>query len=140
MIIAICLTIAVLFFLLSAMHIYWLFGGLVGLEASLPTDADGRRVLNPKKFDTLIVALGLAFFGLFYLVVLEVIRISSYPILLDILGWIIPAIFILRSIGEFRYVGLFKKVRTTNFASWDDKLYIPLCAFIGISGLLIKLF
>lgn len=53
--------------------------------------------------------------------------------------WIIPSIFILRAIGDFKYVGFFKKVRNTEFAKTDSKWFAPLCLTIGIFGILIQL-
>ncbi len=53
--------------------------------------------------------------------------------------WIIPAIFILRAIGDFKYVGVFKKIKDTEFAKADSKWFVPLCLTIGIFGILIQL-
>jgi hypothetical protein len=53
--------------------------------------------------------------------------------------WIIPSIFILRAIGDFKYVGFFKKIKDTEFAKADSKWFIPLCLTIGIFGILIQL-
>lgn len=46
--------------------------------------------------------------------------------------WCISAVFIARAIGEFKYVGFFRKVRHTKFAKNDQRLYSPLCLAIGI--------
>lgn len=46
--------------------------------------------------------------------------------------WCVSAIFIARAIGEFKYVGFFRKVRHTKFAKNDQRLYSPLCLAIGI--------
>ena len=54
------------FLLLGAIHLYWLFGGEWALRETLPTDAEGNRLLNPGKFDIIVVALGLLFFSLVY--------------------------------------------------------------------------
>ena len=40
--------------------------------------------------------------------------------------------FAARAIGERRYVGFFKRVRTTEFAWWDTRVYSPLCAGISV--------
>ncbi len=54
-------------------------------------------------------------------------------------SWIIPIIFILRSVGDFKYVGFFKKVKQTTFGKLDTKIYSPLSAFIGTVGVLIEI-
>jgi hypothetical protein len=38
---------------------------------------------------------------------------------------------LLRAVGEFRYVGLFKRVRGTKFAVLDTFVYSPLCLLLG---------
>ena len=54
-------------------------------------------------------------------------------------GWIIPIIFILRAIGEFKYVGFFKRIKQTEFGKLDTKFFSPLCLTIGLIGILIEL-
>jgi hypothetical protein len=38
------------------------------------------------------------------------------------------AVFGLRAIGDFRYLGFFKRVTGTRFARADTLIYSPLCA------------
>jgi hypothetical protein len=52
-------------------------------------------------------------------------------------GWILSAAFIIRTVGDFRWVGYFKRQKGTVFAKWDTVLYNPLCLFIGGSLLYI---
>jgi hypothetical protein len=40
-------------------------------------------------------------------------------------------IFIARSIGEFRWLGFFKKHRGSAFSKWDTLMYSPLCLLLG---------
>ncbi len=46
-------------------------------------------------------------------------------------AWGLGGVLLLRAIGEFRYVGLFKRVRGTRFATLDTWLYTPLCAMLA---------
>jgi hypothetical protein len=41
--------------------------------------------------------------------------------------------FLLRAVGEFRLVGLFKRIRGTAFARWDTWLFSPLCLLIALA-------
>jgi Protein of unknown function (DUF3995) len=50
---------------------------------------------------------------------------------------VVMTLFLLRAVGDFRYAGLFKKVRGTRFAKADDRLFTPLC--IGVAVLLVVL-
>lgn len=97
------------------------------------------RVQNPiPKFATLIVGFGLLFFGLIYFIKSGLIndpfpnRITNYAY------WFTPSIFILRAIGDFNYLGYFKKIKDTEFAKVDTKLFVPLCLIIGLFGILIQ--
>ena len=129
----------VIFIILGLIHFNWVFGGKWGFEKTLPTKENGERVLNPKKFDSAVVGLGLTFFGLFYLLKSGFLNFDI-PIWIIIYGsWIIPSIFILRAIGDFKYVGFLKKIKNTEFGKIDSKLFSPLCLIIGIIGIVIQL-
>ncbi|MFK7787808.1 MAG: DUF3995 domain-containing protein [Crocinitomicaceae bacterium] len=54
-------------------------------------------------------------------------------------AWFITSIFILRAVGEFNYVGLFKPIKDTDFAKADSSIFSPLSLGIGIVGLVIQL-
>jgi hypothetical protein len=129
-----------IFSLLGGIHFYWAFGGKWAIEKALPTKEDEVSVLNPKQFGTVFVGLGLLFFGVFYLLKTGLIGFQ-FPIWIDSYGgWIIPSIFILRAIGDFRYVGFFKTIKNTKFGRADTQLFSPLCLAIGLIGSLIQLY
>lgn len=137
--IALSLILSLIFFILGIIHLNWLIGGTFGFDESLPTKETGERVLNPKKFDSAIVGLGLMCFAFFYLIKADLINLDIPHWILKYGSWLIPAIFILRAVGEFKYVGLFKKIKHTSFGELDTKFYSPLCAFIGIIGILMQI-
>lgn len=121
------------------LHLYWAAGGNFGFAASLPTKESGERVLNPKKIDSAIVGLGLVSFGFYYLLKTELIEYPLPNWLTTYGGWIIPSIFLLRALGDFKYVGFFKRVTKTDFAYKDTRYFSPLCLITGIIGILIQL-
>lgn len=129
----------IIFILLSALHIYWGFGGEWGFDESLPTNEEGKRMLNPKKKDSLIVGFGLLFFAFFYLMKTDMITFEVPAWVLNVAGWLIPSIFLLRAMGDFRYIGFFKKLTTTAFADRDSKIFSPLCLILGLNGVLIQM-
>jgi len=48
--------------------------------------------------------------------------------------WLITVVFSLRAVGDFKYIGFFKKVKGTDFANRDTLFYSPICIVIaGIS-------
>ncbi len=128
-----------IFLFLSGLHFYWGLGGKWGVNAAIPTKENTEKVLTPKLFDCFAVAFGLLGFGIFVLIKSELI-LYELPAWLAHYGlWAISFLFILRAIGEFKYVGFFKKIRTTLFAQMDTKYYSPLCLLIGFLGILIEL-
>ncbi|WP_298553840.1 DUF3995 domain-containing protein [uncultured Algibacter sp.] len=128
----------IIFTSLGFIHFYWLFGGKWGLEKVIPTKDNQTSSLSIPKFATLIVALILVLFGLIYLVKSGLTNIEV-PNWIKTYGyWIIPSIFILRAIGDFKYVGFFKKIKNTKFAIADSKMFAPLCLAVGIIGILIQ--
>jgi len=129
---------SIIFFVLGLIHLNWVIGGKFGFSKSLPTKVTGERVLNPKKIDSAIVGLGLITFGLFYLINAKLILFNIPDWVLKYGAWVIPAIFLLRAIGDFKYVGIFKTIKTTDFGKLDTKFFSPLCLIITLIGVLIK--
>lgn len=132
------LLLSFIFFVLAIVHVNWVFGGEFGFNKSLPTKENGERVLNPKKRDSAIVAIGLFSFSIFYLAKSSIVTIVIPVWVFNYGSYIIPAIFLLRAIGDFKYIGFFKKVKNTAFGKLDSKFYAPLCLGIAIIGLLIE--
>lgn len=129
-----------IFIVLGTFHFYWFFGGNWGVTAVIPTKKNTSINAQIPKIATLIVAFVLIFFGWVYLLKSGFVYVKNTNCFTPYVYWIIPFIFILRAIGEFNYVGFFKKIRNTEFAKADSKLFSPLCLFIGIVGILIQLF
>lgn len=128
----------IIFATLSGFHFYWVLGGIWGLESVFPTKSNEPNNTVIPKFATLIVALILSSFSLIYLVKTDIL-IVQLPNWIDYVYWIIPSFFTLRAIGEFNYVGFFKKVKDTAFAKADSTIFDPLCLFIGVIGAAIQL-
>jgi len=120
------------FVILSGLHFYWVFGGKRGFDKSIPTVGD-KPTLNPGRVITTIVALGLLGFGVItYLLGFTDIKSMKYGNLIVVAGWCVSAIFLIRAVGDFKTVGFFKKIRTTDFGRYDTKFYSPLCLFLAI--------
>jgi glucan phosphoethanolaminetransferase (alkaline phosphatase superfamily) len=125
------------FLFLSAIHVYWAFGGRWGSDSVFPTKDDHTAAIMPGKLPTIIVALGLLLIGIFYLVKCDVISLDL-PKWIDTYGlWAIAMIFTVRAIGDFNYVGFFKKIKHTKFGINDTKYYSPLCFTIGSLSLIL---
>ena len=123
----------VVFILISLIHVYWAFGGKWGMGAVVPQLENENAVFRPGPMATLIVAGGLLGFALVHAAALGLVSFITADYL-GICLLIIAAIFALRAIGDFKYVGLFKKQRTGLFAQNDTRYYIPLCVIIALNA------
>ncbi len=128
-----------IFMALGGIHLYWFGGGTKWAEKVIPSKDGIGDAKSIPKFATLLVALILLSFGLLYL--LRITRLDfNLPIfIVKYAYWFIPAIFILRAVGEFKYVGFFKKIKHTEFAQADSRIFSPLCFIIGILGIYVQL-
>jgi len=100
-------------------------------------DNNGRPVFRPGAFGTAVVGAVLllfAFTDLAWLGWFTLVTDSKY---IRYSLWAIAALFILRAIGDFKYVGITRQKKQTSFARMDAILYTPLCFFIGLSHVLI---
>ncbi|WP_170863195.1 DUF3995 domain-containing protein [Pseudozobellia thermophila] len=130
---------AFVFFVLGGFHVYWLFGGVWAVERVIPTKAGGEDLPAIPRTATLIVGLVLILFAWMYLMKSGLVPVQVPKGIMNYGYWFIPSIFILRAVGDFNYVGFFKKIKHTAFAKADSKVFIPLCLAIGIMGILIQL-
>ena len=132
--IAIGIAVAVVLAGLATLHVYWAVGGRWGVTAAIPTLADRQALFAPHPAATLLVAAALVV-GAWLVLSSARILPAAIPAQLIRSGTaLLSLVFIMRAIGEFRYVGFFKRVRGTTFARWDTRLHSPLCLVIGIAA------
>ena len=128
------IVIATIFIFLALLHIFWLFGGQWGMNAAVPTDLSGRRIFNPTRVGTLLVAIGLLIFAWVNLCAIGVLDVPIDAKHIRYGMYIVSGIFLLRFIGDMKLVGIFKKYRKTPFARKDTYFYSPLCLFLALSN------
>ncbi|WP_152286638.1 DUF3995 domain-containing protein [Flavicella marina] len=129
----------IIFTILGVFHLYWLFGGVWGIKKVIPIRNKELNTISIPKTATLLVSFILFSFGLIYFIKSGIFYIIAPNWITNYAYWIIPFIFILRAIGEFNYVGFFKKIKNTEFSKADSKIFSPLCLLIGIIGIVIQL-
>ena len=119
--------------ILSLLHFYWFFGGTRGINNTLPEN-DGKKLFIPSKMATFIVAFGLLFLSLFSFQLYKAnVFIDFEPLTYLILAYFFAFIFLLRAIGDFKYLGFFKRIKGSPFGEYDSKYYSPLCLVICLS-------
>ena len=130
---------ALIFTLLGAIHFYWGIGGKWGSTQALPQNLNnGTPLFIPGIVACFVVALGLLGMAIFTLNQISFVSINLPNILSQYGLYIIGSIFLLRTLGDFKYVGFFKSIKNTEFGRMDTQFYSPLCLYLGITSLLIK--
>lgn len=127
----------IIFVAISGIHFYWGFGGKWGGNAAFPTIKSSKPI-RPSKFITIVVAFVFLFFALLFFDK-SGLKTVALPAIIKQYGILILAfIFIIRAIGDFKYVGFLKKEKESLFATLDSKYYSPLCLYLGFSSLIIS--
>ena len=121
--------IAIIFLILGGIHVYWAAGGTLSVTA-IPSK-DGKPLFSPSPLTTLCVAVLLFCAAVLVLMGAGLMDLGLPSPLVEIGNWVLIVAFAGRAVGDFRYVGFFKRVRDTSFADWDTKLFSPLC--LGLS-------
>jgi len=126
--------VCVIMLITSALHFYWAFGGNYGLMSAGPS-LEGGKDFIPNGWLIFVVAcllLGLAILSIQLYSPLK--QLQGY---IHYIGYSVSISLIIRAIGDFKYIGFFKKIKNSNFASLDSKYFSPLILLLGISyGLL----
>lgn len=130
---------AVILALLGVLHLYWAVGGQWAADNALPKKASGERLFTPKAVDCIAVAMALTIFALFFLIHALILNITLPNWLWQNGLWFLGGIFLLRAVGDFRYVGFTKKIKNNTFASMDTTYYSPLCLYLALSSFWINI-
>lgn len=117
---------------LAAVHLAWALGAKSPGTATVPTRGDGQLVFRPGRAATFAVAALLLFAAVILLGDVGILAPIGPRILYRVGVWWIGAVFLLRAIGDFRYVGIFKRERATRFAQLDSRIYTPLCVALAV--------
>lgn len=126
--------------LLSGLHFYWACGGKRFCDEAIPTTENKTKAFRPGLFAIMVVASGLFMFafiiagnsGVFNcLFSRKYFYYATYPVAI---------IFLLRAVGDFKFVGFFKRVKGTEFAARDGKIYSPLCLLISVLSFFIIIY
>ena len=127
-----------LLFTLGLLHVYWAAGGKWGTDVTIPKQ-DGTPLFQPPRAGTLLVAILLFSAGL---VVLGRLALwgTALPRWVFVAGiWTLVAVFLGRVVGDFKWFGVFKRMRGTAFAWWDTWLFVPLCFLLAVGWLVVAL-
>lgn len=122
---------------LALLHVYWAFGGGWGAKDAVP-HYEGKPLFKPGPGACTAVA--------------ALLVLAAAVVWSKAFGWLPPSlptywstvgtfgvalVFMGRAVGDFRWVGVFKRERSSRFARLDSRVYSPLCLLLGIGALLV---
>ncbi|MDZ5613628.1 DUF3995 domain-containing protein [Achromobacter xylosoxidans] len=120
---------AVVFVVLGLWPAYWAAGGRLAHRAALPIQ-NGQPLFRPSAAGTLAVAAALI--GCAWLTAANGGLVIAPPLRwLPWLGMAVALGLLARAIGDFRYVGFFKRKGEDPFARLDTRVYSPLCLLLA---------
>jgi hypothetical protein len=124
------LALAIVFSALAAIHFYWALGGTAGKSAATPPISS---TYAPSSLGMLGVALYLLVSAAVLLSVSGAIVLPLSPRIRIGFSYMLALSLLLRAIGDFRFIGFFKRVQGTRFAQCDTFLLSPLALVLAIS-------
>jgi hypothetical protein len=114
------------FLALAAWHLRMALVPASGESSAVPTVA-GKPLFVPSAPATVAVGVALILFACLVAATGGLVHVG---VPMRILSWLCYALALglfARAIGEFKYVGFFKRVRGSRFARLDTLVYSPLC-------------
>ncbi len=121
---------------IACIHFYWAAGGKKWGDIVIP-EMDGSPMFEPPGMITALVGVLLLDVAFFVLVEAGILPFPYFTGLIHYLGIAAGVVFVIRSIGDFKYTGFFKKMKESRFAYYDTRFYSPLCLFLGLAILTI---
>jgi hypothetical protein len=131
------LVVCLAFVALALWHFYMAFVPGSG-EGAVPSVED-RQLFRPTRHATVLVGIILLLFSALVAATAGMISVGVPQVVLSWLSYVLAAGLLARAVGEFKYVGFFKRVHNTKFARLDTLLYSPLCLLLAAGVTLVGL-
>ncbi len=134
-VIAILISITLTF--LSGLHFYWALFGIIDISTVVPTNPTKGHVISPGKGSSAMVGVILLLFAFVFINKIAMFIEGKW---LNYTAFAIGILFLIRAIGDFKYVGFTKKIKNSKFSRLDTRYYSPFCFILGILILLSEFF
>ncbi len=125
------LTVCAVFVVLALWHFYLVFASPRGASGAVPSAA-GKPLFVPSTRATVAVGIALLGFAVLVAATAGLMPLPLPKLVLVGLCYGLAVGLLARAVGEFKYVGFFKRVRASRFATLDTWLYSPLCLLLAI--------
>lgn len=107
-----------------------------GESGAVPT-VDGKPLFVPSRKSTVAVGAVLLLFAGLVAATAGVVSVGLPRVALVWCSYALATGLLARAVGEFKYVGFFKRVRGSRFAKLDSLVYSPLCLLLAIGVALV---
>jgi flagellar biosynthesis protein FliQ len=125
------MAISIAFIVIALWHFYMAFFPPRGDNAAVPS-VNGKPLFVPSLVATLGVGAVVTAFAALTAATADLLPMSLPKAMLVWLSYGLAVGLFLRAIGEFKYVGFFKRVRSSRFAKFDTFIYSPLCLLLAM--------
>ena len=136
--ISLALVLCTVFVTLAVWHFWMAMVPRSGEPVAVPT-VDGKPLFAPSRRATVAVGLVLLLFALLVVATARVVPLGLPAAALVWPSYALAAGLLARAVGEFKYLGFFKRVRGSKFATLDSFVYSPLCLLLAIGVALVAL-
>ncbi|MFL6691479.1 MAG: DUF3995 domain-containing protein [Ramlibacter sp.] len=123
-------TISAVFVALALWHFHMALKPPAQVSGAVPS-VNGKPVFVPSKLSTFVVGIVLLSFAALVAVTGGLLSIGLPRTVAAWLSYGLALGLLARAIGEFKYVGFFKRVRSSRFAELDSLVYSPLCLMLS---------
>ena len=135
---ALAIAVCVVFLLLALWHFYMAFNRTIGASGTVPSVA-GKPLFVPSTRATVAVGIVLLSFAVLVATTARLFALGLPRLVLTWLCYGLALGLLARAIGEFKYVGFFKRVRGSRFAKLDTLIYSPVCLLLSVGVALVAL-
>ena len=125
------LIVTLVFAALAGWHFWMALTPPSGHGGAVPV-ADGKPLFVPSRRATVVVGGLLLAFAALVAATGRLFDPRLPHTVLVVLSGLLAIGLLARAIGEFRYLGFFKRVRGSRFATLDTFVYSPLCLLLAI--------
>jgi Protein of unknown function (DUF3995) len=126
----VALVVCFVFVALGLWHFYMALLPRSGMSGAVPS-LQGKPLFVPSRAATIAVGIVLLLFAVLVAATARIVTAGVPDTALSWLCYALAAGLLARAVGEFKYVGFFKRVRGSRFATLDTFVYSPLCVLLA---------
>jgi hypothetical protein len=133
---ALALVISLAFLVLALWHFRMALSPAGGTGGAVPS-VNGKPLFVPSAQATVAVGVVLLACALLVAATAGLVRVGISGQVLSWASFALALGLLARAVGEFKYVGFFKRVRGSRFARLDTLVYSPLCLALAVGVALV---